>query len=148
MEANPKLLVVGYCFKTKNKFLNNIIQKNYSDKNNLAYRVPWNTCCIWNLNLFKKYIVNFDEITNAEIKCNLEITYKGNVLKTEYKGMEDGLAIAKAASMYSIKFKLLDKKLNWKTNDEKKLLRKDIVLRTFMTIRGYSVKDLLSAEIK
>ena len=158
LRKNNNILCVGYKFKIKkgNKEINKVKKdlKSFYSKKSLAYRVPWNTCIIWNYSLFKKYVVRFDEICNKNPFGKLNVCVDNVVKETEYKGMEDGLAIAKAFSSREakIKFKLLDKKLKWdlKVKDISKqrikLARKNEVLLNFMALRNYSVDDLLKSK--
>ncbi len=146
------LLVVGYKFQVRDKEL----KKYYDNKSLIAYRIPWNTCAIWNYPLFEKCVEKFDEITYKNPFPPLRVCIDNKYEETKYRGMEDGLAIAKAASYFKGQkklFKLLDKQLDWKVTGDKlkhrkKLARKDRVLRNFMAVRDYSVKDLESSEMK
>ena len=149
--------MVGYKFKITNDFLNNDLISYYSNNNLVAYKVPWNTCALWNYKLFNRYVIKFDEITAENPFNQICVSLEGKCNLTSHVGMEDGLAIAKAVSKNpKIKFKLLTKKLNWEIDSDndkvkrhrQKLARKDIVLRNFMAVRNYSVEDLLSAEMK
>lgn len=150
--GKERFLVVGYKLRIEDKKLNSELEKYYNDKNLIAYKVPWNTCAIWDYKLFDKHIKKFDEITSQNPFNPVCVCIDNVCRKTEYKGMEDGLAIAQAADkdpeVYS---KLLKETLTWKVDsDEKqrhreKLARKDTVLRNFMAIRNYSVDDLKRA---
>ena len=165
IKTNKNLLVVGYKFEIvdekgrTDKKLNNELQAYYYNKNLLAYKVPWNTCAIWNYELFNKYVVKFDEITAKNPFNPIGVSIDGICSQTDHQGMEDGLAIAEAVTQSNKKlgFKLLKRPLlNWKVNSgnnevkrhREKLARKDTVLRNFMAVRNYSVKDLETAEIK
>jgi hypothetical protein len=156
IKNNENLLVVGYKFKHADDDANKVLNDNYENKNLIAYRVPWNTCAMWNYELFNKYAGKFDEITLGNYPFqNIPVIVNGTIRTTEHKGMEDGLAIAQAASKsMDIKFKLIEGiRLNWdirdgKTEDHfKKLARKESVMRNFMVMRNYSVGDLENAEI-
>jgi hypothetical protein len=151
------LLVAGYKFKIKdNEFLDRELQSYYANKNLIAYQVPWNTCAIWNYQLFDKYVSKFDEITNVNPFNSVRVCIDNVVHETDYRGMEDGLAIAQAVSNKKLRFELIDDPLLWEVkpgdnnilSHRKKLARKDIVLRNFMAVRNYPVQDLLHAKIK
>ncbi len=158
IESNSSLLAVGYKFKIFNGIkLDTELGEKYKNKDLVAYYVPWNTCAIWDYKWFKAYVVKFDEITDTNPFCPVCVTIDGECSQTPHRGMEDGLAIAKAVSKeHSLKYKLIginhDTPL-WRVNPNKilehrqKLARKDIVLRNFMAIRGYSVEDLENSNI-
>lgn len=159
INSNSDLLVVGYKFEITDEKLNNELEGYYHNKNLIAYRIPWNTCAIWNFNLFNKYVSKFDEITAINPFNPIEVSIDGICSQTDHRGMEDGLAIAEAVSKSNkkIKYKLLKRPLlNWEVNSSdgeikrhgQKLARKETVLRNFMAVRNYSVKDLENAEIK
>ena len=68
--------------------------------------------------------------------------------------MGDGLAIAKAISRRNdLKYGVVKERLNWAIAGQnvqwhrQKLARKDIVLRDFMTLRGYLVSQSIKAKI-
>lgn len=70
---------------------------------------------------------------------------------TGYKGMEDGLAIAKLVTNNpGLKYKLIPKEIYWNIMGDKKkaeehkikMARKNIVLSTFINIKGYSINKL------
>lgn len=156
IKNNKNLLVVGYKFKHTDGDANKVLNGNYEKKDLIAYRVPWNTCAMWNYELFSKYVGKFDEITLGNYPFqNIPVIVNETIKTTEHKGMEDGLAIAQAASKSKdIKFKLIEgMKLNWDIRDGKteqhfkKLARKESVMRNFMAMRNYSVEDLKNAEI-
>jgi len=125
----------------------------------IAYKVPWNTCGLWN----KKFVYGtgkqrlwFDEICESENNQFGALSIKGFQDKTEYEGMEDGLAIAKLIYDNSnLKCKLIKNPLLWTISgdDERKLkhrlklARKNIVLSAFINIKGYSIEKLNSAAI-
>lgn len=158
MEENEKtLLVAGYKFEIKNdNQLENELEAYYHNKNLIAYQVPWNTCAIWNYKLFKKYVGKFDEITNTNPYNKVNVCIDGVCKQTDHKGMEDGLALAKAVSKKGEKiyYKLLDKTIPWEINlarkyeHREKLARKDIVMRNFMGVRDYSVEDLKNSNLE
>lgn len=160
LNKNNNLLVAGYKFKhIGNEKVNGKLEEYYANKNLIAYRVPWNTCAMWNYELFDKYIGKFDEITLGDYPFqNISVIVDGEIKTTEHKGMEDGLAIAQAVSnpkdgSKDIKFKLVKKTLNWYIRDGKtenhlkKLARKEMVMRDFMAMRNYSIEDLERAEM-
>ncbi len=155
-----KLLVTGYKFKIvdKNgkldKKLNNELQDYYKNDDLIAYKVPWNTCAIWNRKLFKK-VEKFDEITAKNPFPDVYVCIDNVCSLTPHQGMEDGLAIAEAVNKNkNLKFKLLDDYLSWEVNVGKeenhreKLARKETVLRNFMRVRNYYVDDLKAAEMQ
>lgn len=154
---NKNLLVVGYAFKIRqDEELNKELQWYYSKKRFIAYRIPWNTCALWKFDEFKK-IEKFDEITIKNPFSPLQVCIDNVCHLTDHRGMEDGLAIAKAATKNpNLKYKLIKDGIlpNWAINPKKikehrqKLARKDTVLRNFMAIRNYSEEDLLNAELK
>ena len=146
-----KMLVIGYKFTHKDAGLNNELSSYYCNEKLVAYRVPWNTCAIWRYKNFITYVKKFDEITSRNSFDEIGVTLDGYGYNTSHKGMEDGLAIAKARSKNNkLDYLLIDKKLEWAVNNKldhrKKLARKDVVMRNFMALRNYSVKDLRSAE--
>ena len=158
IKANDNFLVVGYKFRIKdNDKLDKELQNYYKDKSLVAYRVPWNTCAIWRYKTFKDYVGKFDSITHNANKDKIWVCIDNVCRQTDHKGMEDGLAIAKASAnrREEIKFKLLKKRLTWDLGDDyniclehrRKLARKDVVMRDFMAIRNYSEKDLEKANI-
>jgi len=153
------LLVVGYKFMIKNRKLNDELQDFYENDQLIAYKVPWNTCAIWNYKLFADSVGKFDEITVRNPSGQLGVTVDGEGFQTDHRGMEDGLAIAEASSKKKRKriyFKLLDDYLFWKVESDydkrldhrKKLARKDTVMRNFMGVKNYSVEDLEKSEMK
>lgn len=167
LENNDKtLIVVGYRLKDnilKDKEFEIYANGNYKDNNiGIAYQVPWNTCALWN----RKFIydsgelkLNFDQICekNTNQLSALYVKVNNTDEKTNYVGMEDGLAIAELVNKNSgLKYKLLNKDLNWNIfGDEKRILghkikmaRKNIVLCTFMQLKGYSVEKLKKASIR
>ncbi len=164
-EKNENLLVSGYKFQVCDrnreirKDLNNELQKYYKDAR-MAYIVPLNTFAMWNCELFLNKIKKYDEICVPEInKLNeIEVIIRSKKYKTFCSGMEDGLAIAKAVSNdKNIKYSLLDCDKDgplWIINDEKiidhqkKLARKNQVLKTFMVYREYFEEPLRSAKLE
>ena len=97
----------------------------------------------------------FDKICDKNFLGPLTVRVGDNDELTKYKGMEDGLAIAKACKADSkLKFKLLDRdKKNWNVDykkyleHSKKIVRKDIVLNQFIGMKGYSLDALRDANI-
>lgn len=159
---NENLLVAGFKFKhVGNEEINSELNNYYADKNLIAYQVPWNTCAMWNYKLFDEYVKKFDEITLGKYPFqDIPVIVKKTIKTAEHKGMEDGLAIAQAVSqpkgLKDIKFKLIEKSLNWEIRDGndgngiekhlKKLARKEAVMRNFMAMRNYAVEDLKAAK--
>jgi hypothetical protein len=159
IEANDNLLVVGYKLEMKSGRLDKELKDYYANESLIAYKVPWNTCAMWNYKLFDEYVSKFDEISAKNPFAKISVCVDNVCYETEHEGMEDGLAIAKATSRKrkpKIFFKLLDNHLVWNISlgkeaelkHRKKLARKDKVMVNFMAIRNYSVEDLLNAEMK
>ncbi|MBU3924818.1 hypothetical protein KJ575_00220 [Patescibacteria group bacterium] len=163
IDDSDNLIVVGY--RLKDNILNDSEVKLYSNGDlqngnvGIAYQVPWNTCALWNKKFVygkdKKKLI-FDEI--CEEKNNqlghLYVKVNDALIETEFEGMEDGIAIAALISNNeNLKFKLIDERLCWKivgdckreTNHKIKMARKNIVLSTFMNIKGYSIDKLREA---
>ncbi len=160
-----KLIVVGY--KLRDNVLSDRELRLYSNgscQNNdegIAYKVPWNTCALWN----KKFVygvgtkkLRFDEICekNKNQLGELKIKVNNDLLLTDYEGMEDGLAIAELVTNNNgLKYKLIENELSWfiegdgedVIKQKKKMARKNIVLSTFMNIKGYSIEKLMRAAI-
>lgn len=154
IEKDKNLLVAGFKFTITDKNLNKELQEYYSNKDLIAYQVPWNTCAIWNYKLFDQYIGKFDEITDKNPFPSILVCIDNICTQTDHKGMEDGLAIAKALSIKeksALHFKLLNENpLPWKIDSnydkrlkhKKKLARKDRVMRNFIELRGYKIENL------
>lgn len=155
ISSDEKILVAGY--RLKDNILTNEeynLFSNYDGVNDygIAYMIPWNTCAIWNYDLFKEYVVEFDDICSNNQLGKLIINMDGCREETEYEGMEDGLAVLKALNKKSgLKSILLKKELFWNIptdkeervkNQKLKMARKNIVLSTFANIRGYSIDKL------
>lgn len=145
----PNMLVVGYRFTIPtSKELDQELQAYYANEDLLAYRVPWNTCALWNSRLFIDNIGEFDNIADGDEPLKI------GGYTTKRKGMEDGLAIAKAVSSNpTLKYELLSTDPRpWNVDPSKershreKLARKDVVLRGFMSERGYSPERLVDAQ--
>lgn len=160
-----KLIAVGFKFqddvtghKEYDEYANNT-----NGNTGIAYKVPWNTCALWN----KKFVygegvrkLKFDEICENNQLGYLNVKVHNTLMQTEYKGMEDGFAIAELISNnkdeVKYTYKLFDKYLFWrlpKKNERVlkhkiKLARKNIVLSTFVNIKGYSIDKLREAAIK
>lgn len=164
-ELNENVIVMGY--ELSDNILSNQEQALYSNgaqqETGIAYWVPWNTCALWNMYyLTGKNRLWFDEICEKENNQlgPLVININGRLIVTDYEGMEDGLAIARLLTLYNnnnLKFRRLKYKgqsLNWNLPDDdnnklkqkKKMARKNIVLSTFMGIRGYSIEQLRNAR--
>lgn len=156
-----KLIVVGF------EFQDNVTEEaeynQYANDNNgdigIAYRVPWSTCALWNKEFVygkDKNKLEFDKICENKPLDHLKVKIHNILMETEYEGMEDGLAIAKLITNNKnkkIEYKLFDEYLFWRLprNDERilrhkiKLARKNIVLSTFMNIKGYSIDKLIES---
>jgi len=100
LSKNEKLLVVGYALKAFGK--GHIKTKNGSN----ALKVPWNTCAMWNAELFYKNVGAFNII------CDCSNFLGKDEHKKALHGMEDALAIALA----KIKNPSLKIKLLWENN--------------------------------
>lgn len=150
------LIVVGY--RLRDNVLSPEEQSSYKDT--IAYKVPWNTCALWN----KKFVygnetekLRFDKICDKNNLGNLEVTVYDHQVITKYEGMEDGLAIAELITRNEgLKYELIgDNYLSWwididenrKFKQKVKMARKSIVLATFMNIKGYSINKLMEAEL-
>ncbi len=160
-EGKNKTIVVGY------RLEDNILSENerkiyangcHQDNNiGIAYRIPWSTCAIWNEKFVyskndKKLI--FDEICEEDGNQFQKISVKinGELRQTPFKGMEDGLAIAELITKDSkLECILIEKILAWNIESDpgrvlrhkEKMARKNIVLSTFIQIKGYSVEKLI-----
>lgn len=161
-----KMIVIGY--RLKDNVLNDNEIRLYSNadlqnKNTgIAYTIPWSTCALWN----KKFVygkdnteLSFDEICEKDKNQlgELKVKVNGKLLPTDYEGMEDGLAIARLITNNpdkDLKYKLIEEELYWNIyRDEersikhkKKMARKNIVLSTFINIKGYSIYKLKKAK--
>lgn len=154
-------IVVGY------RLLDNVLSeeesKQFSNKENshdmgIAYQVPWNTCALWNKEFVygeneKKLI--FDEICEDNQLGTLQVKVDNILMETQYKGMEDGLAIAKlVSSNENLKYKLINERLPWRIDEDHKrrmthkikMARKNIVLNKFIGLKGYSIDKLMAAK--
>ncbi|MDD4938059.1 MAG: hypothetical protein PHX34_03545 [Candidatus Shapirobacteria bacterium] len=154
-KEEDRLIVVGY--RLKDNVLNNEERLSYEDT--IAYKVPWNTCALWN----KKFVygdrvkkLRFDEICDKNDLGTLEVTVYDHQITTNYEGMEDGLVIAEFITKNKrLRYKLIgDEPLDWQIDGENrrfkqkvKMARKSIVLTTFMNIKGYSIDKLMKAEL-
>ncbi len=152
INSNENILVVGY--EPKDNILSDKEYNTFSNQDGIAYQIPWNTCAIWNYNLFIKYIEKFDEICSDNQLGGLLVKIDNCIEETEYEGMEDGLAILKALNKNKkLKFILLKDELFWNIQGDGsrilkhklKMARKNIVLSTFMNIKGYSIDKLREA---
>ncbi len=99
----------------------------------------------------------FDEICENNQLGNLYVQIYDALVETKFKGMEDGLAIARLVyNNKDLKYKLIDKELLWNIDKDYKrifkhkvkLARKNIVLSTLINIKGYSIDKLMEAKIK
>jgi len=162
-EIEQGIIVVGY------KLCDNVLSERETrqfgggenfDDYGVAYQVPWNTYALWNKEFVygsgdKKLI--FDKMCEGNQPGNLEVVVNGIIIKTDYKGMEDGLAIARLISKDpDLKFKLIDEILPWRI-DEKferrlkhkvKMARKNAVLSHLINVNGYSIDKLMESKIK
>lgn len=160
-EIRTGVIVVGY--RLFDNVLSEKESKQFSNRHNsddfgIAYQVPWNTCALWN----KKFVygenekeLKFDEICEDNQLENFRVKVDGVFMETEYKGMEDGLAIAKLVSSNdNLKFKLINERLPWRIDEDRerrikhkiKMARKNIVLSKFMEMKGYSIDKLMAAK--
>ncbi len=160
-ELDHNVIVAGY--KLRDNVLSDqeyeVFSNGYRGRPGIAYLTPWNTCALWN----KKFInvengLWFDDICEKENNqlSQLRIKIEEREEETAYEGMEDSLAIARLLTMHekaNLKYKLLNNTLAWNISDgdevrlkhKKKMARKNIVLTTFMNIKGYSIDQLVKA---
>lgn len=158
-KKDEDILVAGYKFKVDNKELNMELEEAYNNKN-IAFMIPWNTCALWNLNIIREIVRKtdepfFDVLCDKNSCGDLKVKIDNKDESTKYKGMEDGLAIAKACTFDNkLRYRLLEKQLGWEVNDKKylehrkKIVRKDIVLSHFIGLKGYSVNALKKARLQ
>lgn len=144
IESEPeKMIVVG--FKLKDNVLSEKERSDYSkdEQGNLgvAYQVPWNTCALWN----KRFVygkedqkLTFDEICDKNDFGQFCVLVGKEYEKTDYKGMEEGLAIAELKSKdKSLEYQLIKKELPWNIEESRKkthkikMARKNTVLKKF-----------------
>lgn len=147
---NPDLLVAGYRFeihhsdKPTEATLRLELETYYNDAGLEAFQIPWNTCALWNYELFDTYIQRFDSITeNGDEYQPISVTVDGQTYQTAHVGMEDGLAIAKAKSLNPrLSTKLLVEHVPWRVHDalqhRLKIARKEQVMEDYMTARHYN----------
>lgn len=115
LKRNSNLLVVGYKFRLSNPILNKKLEDNYQKYH--SFKIPWNTCALWNYDLFQCLVDQF----------------------TGDLGMEDGFAIAKAKKKNpKIKSLLLEQRIHWqlkKSNEkshQQKISRKETILNHYL----------------
>ena len=136
LTKNPKMLVIGYALEAElddpEKWMKGHDIENKSD----AYKVPWNTCAMWNADLFLKYVGDFHIICD----CSEFLGFKEGI---KLRGMEDALAIALAQQKnFKIKAGLIKNPLPWDVNIQKskdhieKMKRKGLVYEKYKTIFG------------
>lgn len=139
---DKKLLVAGYRFQVNGGGDERLSEEldGYYKERGIAYVIPWNTCAMWNYSLFRKLVGTFDS------RCDN---------KNPPKGMEEGLAIAKALQTDpAIRYRLLEKRLNWHVETAKvkghrtKLTGKNSSLSEFLSRDGYLEKELRDAGIR
>jgi hypothetical protein len=129
----------------------------------LAYCIPWNTCMLWNSDVVLggngSPRLRFDELCEDNQLGSLAVSVEGREIQTPYKGMEDGLAIARLLSFPANRHRtclLCDfegQPLSWNVSSDEakrqehkaKMARKNIVLSAFMGMKGYSVERLREA---
>lgn len=162
VEEKKELIVIGH------RLIDNVLSGeeceqfangNKSDNLGIAYQVPWNTCALWNKEFVygeNKRRLIFDEICEKNQLGNLYVKVNDVLVETKFEGMEDGLAIAALVSNNEdLKFKLIDERLPWRIVEgcerrmkhKIKMARKNIVLSTFMNIKGYSIDKLREAAV-
>lgn len=163
-DKKNKLIVVGY--RLKDNVLSDQERKMYANgtyddgNEGIAYMVPWSTCALWNKEFVcgNKIKLWFDEICEkaGNQLDEFKVRVNGELIATNYQGMEDGLAIAELVTKNDLlKYKLIKKELFWNIEgDEKritdhkvKMARKNIVLGTFMQIKGYSADEFFKAAL-
>lgn len=133
------VLVVGLALKTKLDGLLELEQGHSFDYYvSDALRVPWNTCAMWNTNLFEKNVKSFLNICDYP-----EILGVRNNIKLQ--GMEDALAIALALrNNPKLRVKLIEDKdkENWKIKKKDKykhimkMKRKSLVYEKYEEMFG------------
>jgi hypothetical protein len=159
-ELKEDLIVVGY--RLRDNVLSDKELELYSNGKfpnvGIAYQVPWNTCALWNRKfIYGENLLKFDEICEKDKNQlgKLKVKVNGEPEDTDYEGMEDGLAIAELINKNpELKFKLIEEELSWNIQgnedrikkQKKKMARKNIVLSTFINIKGYSIEALSKAR--
>lgn len=146
-----KLLAVGYRLQEIQKGSKPGEGIPSSQEEDVAFDVPWNTCILWNASLFRAKVKKFDTICDGGMG-SLVLENFNPPLVTEFSGVEDGLALAKVAfeqseGYYAV---LFSESLPWVIPNEpericdhrKKMARKSIVMRAFISARGYSEEKL------
>jgi len=137
LNNNQNLLVVGLALKAN---LNDLLELEKGHSSDFyisdALRVPWNTCAMWDADLFFNNIKSFQNICDYP-----EILGVKNNIKLQ--GMEDALAIALAIrNNPKLKVGLIheDNTSNWNINNKRKhiekMRRKSLVYEKYEEIFG------------
>ena len=137
LSSNKKMLVVGYALSAHLENLEEW-QKGHSLKEDEsdALKVPWNTCAMWDADLFLKNIGTFNIICD----CPEFLREKEGI---KLQGMEDALAIALAIKNNpELKVGLIKDFLKWHVDPKKikkhieKMKRKCLVYERYKEIFG------------
>jgi len=136
LSNNPNMLVVGFALRTDIDENLEIWERGHSFdrlKSN-ALRIPWNTCAMWNANLFFNNVKAFLNICDYP-----EILGKQSGI--ELQGMEDALAIAIAKKNNpKLEVGLIKTYLKWNidkkniSNHKVKMKRKSLVYKRYENI--------------
>ncbi|MBU0598080.1 hypothetical protein KKF61_03735 [Patescibacteria group bacterium] len=148
-------LVIGYSLKSewpkkrkwpkdcrnKDFFKKDFIKGHSSNSSEFAYRIPWNTCALWNAKLFRKYVITFNTICDVNEFDEIPVKIGKCYYCTPVEGMEDGLAIMQAYERNcKLKCFLIKRPQVWDKmefdehkllGDQKKLSRKQKVLEVY-----------------
>jgi hypothetical protein len=112
-------LVVGYALKACSEKgenfddLSRAEKGHYQESSSLVLKTPWNTCAIWNTDLFRKHVRSFNIICDSP--------WYLDEVKGKLQGMEDALAMALAVKENkNLKIGLFRCPLNWLVRDKEK----------------------------
>jgi len=136
LSNDPDMLVVGYALKAFTD--DNYNFKRYGGHGLTSiydvYKAPWNTCAMWDAELFREYIGAFNVICD----CSNYLTKKDG---KELRGMEDVLAMALAKKhRYKFNIGIIKNHLDWYINKERikaheeKMKRKRLVCKEYDSI--------------
>ena len=128
-------LVVGYALKAYSEKgenfddLSGTEKGHYRESSSFVFKTPWNTCAVWNADLFRKYVRSFNIICDS--------SWYLDEAKGELQGMEDALAMALAVKEKKFfKIGLFWQPLNWRVKDKKK--HKEKMIRKVNVYKKYS----------
>ncbi|MBZ9572082.1 hypothetical protein KJA15_02025 [Patescibacteria group bacterium] len=124
LSKNSNMLVVGYALKayTDDNYKFKGCEKGHILENNYeVYKTPWNTCAMWDAELFRKYVGAFNVICDCpKYLGKKKIKLNGKEEKIELRGIEDALAMTSAQKVDSnLKIGIIKKALPWKVKKEK-----------------------------